>query len=99
MANFFEEVGYFQRRGVLEAESVWHTFGVPARVYWGVFGPSVRKMREEQNDPTVYEDFERLDRLVADINEGRGIPAPTVERLRRIMEDETTVGEEASERG
>lgn len=98
VANFFEEVGYFQRRGVLEAESVWHTFGVPARVYWAVFGPTVEKMREVENDPTVYEDFQRLDRLVADINRERGIPAPTGERLRRIMEDETTVGEESPER-
>jgi hypothetical protein len=99
VANFFEEVGYFQRRGVLEAESVWHTFGVPARVYWSVFGPTVHKMREVENDPTVYEDFERLDRLVADINKEQGIPVPTGERLRRIMEDETTVGEESPERG
>jgi hypothetical protein len=52
--NFFEAVGYFQRRGVLEAESVWHTFGLPTRVYWSVYGTAICKMREEQNTPTVY---------------------------------------------
>jgi hypothetical protein len=98
VANFFESVEYFQRRGVLQAESVWHTFGVPARVYWTVFGPSVHKMREEENDPTVYEDFERLDRLVADLNRERGIAPPMGGRVRRIMEDETVVGEESPER-
>ena len=76
VANFFEEVGYLHRRGVLRAESVWHTFGLPARVYWTVYGPTIRKMREEQNDPIVYEDFERLDRLVADLSDERGMPPP-----------------------
>ena len=66
--NFFEEVGYLHRRGVLRAESVWHTFGLPAGVYWTVYSPTIRKMREEQNDPIVYEDFERLERLVTDLS-------------------------------
>ncbi len=96
VANFFEEVGYFHRRGVLRAESVWHTFGLAARVYWAAYGPSVLKMREEENDPTVYEDFERLDRLVADRSSERGMPPPTREQLRRIMEDETVIGQESS---
>jgi hypothetical protein len=94
VANFFEEVGYFYRSGVLQAESVWHTFGMAARVYWAAYGPTVRKMREEQDDPTVYEDFERLDRLVSDLSGERGMPPPTREQLRRIMEDETVIGQE-----
>ena len=81
---------------MLRAESVWHTFGMAARVYWAAYGPTVRKMREEENDPVVYEDFERLDRLVADFSSERGMPPPTRERLRRIMEDETVIGEEPS---
>jgi hypothetical protein len=94
VANFFENVGYLQRRGVLEAESVWHTFGVAARVYWAVYAPTVRRMREEQNDPTFYEDFERLERLVSDFGGERGTPPPTHEQLRRILEDETIIGRE-----
>jgi hypothetical protein len=76
VANFFENVGYLQRSGVLRAESVWHTFGMAARVYWAAYVPTARKMREEQNDPTVYEDFERLDRLVTDMSGERGMPPP-----------------------
>jgi hypothetical protein len=94
VANFFENVGYLQRSGVLRAESVWHTFGMAARVYWAAYAPTARKMREEQNDPTVYEDFERLDRLVTDMSGERGMPPPTREQLRRIMQDETVVGQE-----
>src|SRR5215217_6258759 len=54
VANFFENVGYLQRRGVLHTESVWHTFGIAARVYWAVYGPTVRQMRQDQEDPTLY---------------------------------------------
>jgi hypothetical protein len=94
VANFFENVGYLQRSGVLQAESAWHTFGMAARVYWAAYAPTARKMREEQNDPTVYEDFERLDRLVTDMSGERGMPPPTRKQLRRIMQDETVVGQE-----
>ncbi len=94
VANFFENVGYLQRRGVLQAESVWHTFGMAARVYCAAYGPTVRRMREEQDDPTLYEDFERLDRLVSDLGGERGMPPPTREQLLRIMEDEAVIGQE-----
>jgi len=94
VANFFENVGYLQRRGVLHTESVWHTFGIAARVYWAVYGPTVRQMRQDQEDPTFYEDFERLERLIADLSSERDMPPPTREQLRRIVQEETIVGEE-----
>ena len=94
VANFFEEVGYLHKRGVLQTESVWHTFGSSARVYWAVYGPTVLKVREEQADPVFYEDFERLQRLVTDLGGERGMPSLTRESVRRIMQDETVVGEE-----
>jgi hypothetical protein len=94
VANFFENVGYLQRRGVLRAESVWHTFGMAARVYWAVYGPTLRQMRQEQEDPTFYEDFERLEQLIANLSGQRGTPPLTREQLRRIVEEETIVGEE-----
>jgi hypothetical protein len=94
VANFFENVGYLQRRGVLHTESVWHTFGIAARVYWAVYGPTVRQMRQDQEDPTFYEDFERLEWLIADLSGERDMPPPTREQLRRIVREETIVGEE-----
>ncbi len=96
VANFFENVGYLQRSGVLRPESVWHTFGMAARVYWAVYGPTVREMRQEQEDPTFYEDFERLERLVSDMSGERGMPPPTRDQLRRVVEDETVIGQEPS---
>jgi hypothetical protein len=94
VANFFEEVGHLHERGVLQTESVWHTFGWSAQVYWAFYGPTVYEMRKEQANPTFYEDFERLERLVADFGRERGMPPPTQENLRRIIYDETVIGEE-----
>ena len=96
VANFFENAGYLQRSGVLRTESVWHTFGIAARVYWALYGPTVREMREDQEDPTFYEDFERLYRLVADLGGERGMQPLTRDQLRRIVEEETIVGQEPS---
>jgi hypothetical protein len=96
VANFFETVGYLQRSGVLRAESAWHTFGMAARVYWALYWPTIRKTRQEQEDPTFYEDFENLDRLVADLGGERGMPPLTRDQVRRIVEDEAAVGRKPS---
>src|SRR3954447_12907639 len=43
VANFFEAVAYFQRRGMLEAESVWHTLAYPLECTGACTGrPSAR---------------------------------------------------------
>jgi hypothetical protein len=94
VANFFEGVGYFQSRGALQGESVLHSFGQMAQVYWSVLEPAIQKMREENEDPDIYEDFERLIRLVDDLNSERGFKSPTQEQLRQIMEYEAVMGEE-----
>ena len=94
VANFFEGVGYLQRRGALEAESVWHTFGIMTQAYWTLYERAIRKIREEQKDPAVYEEFELLNQLMADLDGERGIEPPTQDQVRRIVQDEATIGEE-----
>ena len=94
VANFFEGIGYLQRRGALEAESVWHTFGIMTQAYWTLYEPAIRKMREEQKDPAIYEEFERLNQLMAELDSERGSEPPTQELLRRMVEDEAALGEE-----
>ena len=94
VANFFEAVGYYQRRGALQAEAVLHTFGRIAQGYWAVFEPAIQKMREEYKAPDIFEDFERLNRLVEDRNSERSFEPPTKEQLRQLIEYEATIGEE-----
>ncbi len=92
--NFFEELGYLQRLGALQAESVWHTFGVMAQAYWLLCKPAIEKRREERGDPAMYEDVERLNRVGADLDREQGIAAHSQEWLRRLMTDEAVIGEE-----
>ena len=57
-------------------------------------GPCLTEL--PHSDPTFYEDFERLDRLVADLGGERGMPPLTRDQVRRIVEDETVLGQESS---
>jgi hypothetical protein len=94
VCNFFELLGYLQRLGALQAGSVWNSFGVMSQAYWLLCKPALEKRREERADPTLYEDFERLNRLGTDLARERGIAAHPQEWLRRIMTDEAVIGEE-----
>jgi hypothetical protein len=94
VCNFFEELGLLQRLGAVQTESVWNRFGVMAQAYWLLCEPSLQKRREERADPAMYEEFERLNRLGADLDRELSIELPPQEWLRRLMEDEAVVGEE-----
>ena len=50
----------------LRAESVWTRFGWRTRRYWGLYQPAIEKLRKEQEDPTLLEDFERLNGLMVE---------------------------------
>ena len=65
-----------------------------SQAYWLLCKPALEKRREERADPTLYEDFERLNRLGEDIARERGIAAHPQEWLRRIMTAEAVIGEE-----
>jgi hypothetical protein len=71
-----------------------HLAAKPLLAYWTLCKPALEKVREEREDPTLYEEFERLHRLVADIDRKPGIETPTKELLRPIMEAEAVVAEE-----
>ena len=94
VCNFYEELGELQRLGALQIESVWNGFGAIAQAYWLLSKLTLEKRREERGDPAMYEDFERLNRVVTDLDRERGIAAHPQEWLRRLMTDEAVIGEE-----
>ena len=89
--NFFERLGYLVRQGVVGAETAWHRFSVDVRPYWALYQPAIEKLREELKDPAIYEDFEQLDALLADIDRqhGAGDEYLTKQQLRRFVEVES----------
>jgi len=85
--DFFEEVGYLTRIGVLRIEQAWNQWsGVLSD--WALCEPAIKKMREERGDPLIYEEMEHLARQMADYERqrtGRSEP-PTQEELREFVE-------------
>ena len=89
--SFFEEVGELLRQGVLRAETVWNRYAVIAQTYWLVCKPTIEKERKKWKDPTLYEQFEYLCRVMAELDRKRGISAPTQELLRQSLEYQAAI--------
>ena len=96
VCNFFEEAGEMVRLGILGAESVASRFSVHGQAYWTLCRPAIEKYREEWGLSTIYEEFEYLSRLMADLDPEQGAAPRRPEVLRQVMEWESGVGEEPS---
>ena len=85
--DFFEEVGYLTRIGVLRLEEVWRLWaGVQSD--WQLCEPAIKKLRDERGDPRIYEELEHLKRQMDDLERqrsGRSEPR-TKEELREFVE-------------
>ena len=60
-------------------------------------GPStaIEEMRQEWEDPALYEEFERLYRVIEKMDRERGISSPMPRAyIRQFLESEATLGEE-----
>jgi hypothetical protein len=97
--NFYEELGYLTRTGVLHLERVWNSYGGDLTMAWALWEPAVKKMREELKDPTIFEHTEYLYHQLLDLNRQRGLGSerPTKEELRRYVEDSLLVAEVGEE--
>jgi len=63
--DFYDELGYLTKTGVLRLERVWNTHSGSIRLGWAMWEPALRRLREEWNDPRRYENFEYLrDRIL-----------------------------------
>src|SRR5215217_5710253 len=94
VCDFFESLAYLQSIDALSAKSVWNNFSGDVRLHWAMCKSGIEKMREERQDPTLVEEFERLSRLMDDMDRERGIPDPTPEQLHRVLEEKAVRGEE-----
>ena len=72
----YEELGEMVGVGVLSVEPVWSRFGAGARAWWILCKLAIEKMRQEWEDPALYEEFERLYRLIEEMDRERGISSP-----------------------
>jgi hypothetical protein len=97
LLNFFEELGQFVRAEGLRTESVWTRFGWRTRRYWALYRPAIEKLRMEQGDPTLLEDFERLNDSMVKLDDHHGVGRHiTEQQLRWFVELEAVAGQEES---
>ena len=90
LLGLFEQLGDLVKEGIVRDERVWHTFGYGVRQYWALYRPAIEKIREEYEDPTLFEDFERLEALMAELDRERGVGEAMMSKqeLRRYVEDQ-----------
>jgi hypothetical protein len=60
VANFFEQVGFFTRRRMLDEEMVWSTFSYYVVPYFAAVKDRIGHDRRLEEDPSLYTDFEWL---------------------------------------
>jgi hypothetical protein len=96
MFDYIDEIGYLTRSGVLRFERVWQTYKRHIVVPWALWEPAVKKLREEEGDPSLYAGFEYLYHQALDFERkrgGTGTP-PTKEEVRHSIESSLQAEEE-----
>ena len=88
--NFFEDVGLFLRRGYLDNELIWSTFGFYGVRWWAICKDYVLEERRRHDDETLFEDFERLNQEFLSLDKPAGNTEATEADLVRFLEDEQT---------
>lgn len=68
--NFFETVAFYQQRGALDREAIWHTFGVWILPYCILADDYMGDLRKR--DGTSYEDLAKLQAILEEMEQRRG---------------------------
>ena len=77
IAVYWEKVASLVRRGHIDPQLLWHISGFNCVAWWLILGPSIRKARTDEGNPTTSADFEWLARTMAEFDRKAGVPAPT----------------------
>jgi hypothetical protein len=68
IANFWERVGYLVQAGHVDRVLVNQYFDASIRVWWGWLAPTARADRARDADPALFENFEWLAGLMAEMD-------------------------------
>ncbi len=58
--EFFEDMSLFLRRGYLDEELIWSTFGFYCVRWWAICKDYIIAERSRQMDPTLFKNFEQV---------------------------------------
>ena len=77
VGNYREEIAALVRAGHLDGDLLWNQYGTTAQGWWSVLGPYARAVRDRNNDPTNYGDFEWLVGILDEMDRrAKAAPAP-----------------------
>lgn len=76
LLDFFENIGLLARRGAIDTELIWHTFSYWFAFYFQITARYRARCRNE--DPTWWEDVERLWERLNEQGFRHGAPAPSI---------------------
>lgn len=75
LLHFFEELGLYVKKQWIPSDVIWETYSWYVESYWGMFEEHICRMRKDNNDPSVFQNFEHLAILMRAINGRKGVPA------------------------
>jgi len=89
VASFFEEMGLYTEREVLDSAIVWELYGEYIESYWGILAPQIKELRIKEKDVTAYRFFETLYERTVSYNRREGIPSKnTPDQLKTFATEE-----------
>ena len=68
VGNFFDRLGYLLVHGNLQVDVVWNDFRTQAGRWWVLMEPFIREDRKIGDDPRLLEYFEKLERLMREMD-------------------------------
>lgn len=86
--DFFEDMGLFLGQGYLDRKLLRSTFGFFAIRWWVASKGYVLEERKLQNEPGLFDGFERLAGEFSQDDARDGLQEPTPTELKRFLEDE-----------
>jgi len=90
--DFFEDLGLFLRRGYLDEELAWDTFGFYAVRWWAVCRGYILEERRRRSDSTLFTDFEDLAKRLLTRDTKAGLTEATPSDLQQFLKDERDLG-------
>jgi hypothetical protein len=88
IANFWEKFATLARAGHRDPKQLWQFWPGAAQAVWGSLAPWVQKRRAEAGDPMLWEQFEWLAGVLAEMDRRAGRPPITPESIARGLDDD-----------
>lgn len=85
---FFEDLGLIYRRGFLDEDLAWRTFGFYAVRWWMAAHDYIREERRLKSDDSLFEEFQALANAFRKLDADHHLSEPSPSDLTDFLKDE-----------